>query len=188
MAKRHFIKFKHLQGSKKNIPGVMNKEDLQPRMIQVVEMIGNKERPVLKLDESFIPKIALLDEEADTVRLTEVEEQLPERVRERILADRAEEVHVRIRANAMLKESLKSFESRGAIKVLDWDYVVDEDSPEAVGAITSGMSEIQLADFADRGLEIPSHFKKVSVAPVATEKSGVIVKQGLSKKVKSEDD
>lgn len=187
MAKKHFITFKHLQGSKKNIPGVANKEDLQPRLIQEIQMIGGKERPILKLDESFVPKIALLDEEVD-IRLTEKEEKLPKRVQEKILERRTEEADLRIRANEMLKEYLRSYEDRGAIKVLEWDYIVDEESPEVKGSNISQLSEIALADFADRGLEVPAHLKKASVAPVATEKSGVIVKQGLSKKVKSEDD
>lgn len=188
MAKRKYIKFRHLTGSLKNIPGVANKEDLQPRMEQVVERIGNKERPLLKLVKDFVPKIALLDEETDMVRLTPAEEKLPEAVRERILADRASEAHLRIRANEMLKQSVKYYEDMGSIEVLDWNYEIDENSPEAKGSNINQLSEIALADFADRGLEVPAHLKKASMPVAATEKSGVVVKQGLSKKVKSEDD
>lgn len=188
MAKRHFIKFRHITGSLKNIPGVANKEDLQPKMEQVVERIGNKERPVLKLVKDFVPKIALLDEETDTVRLTESEEKLPQAVKDRILSRRAEEADLRIRANEMLKQSVKYYEDMGAIEVLDWDYVVDENSPEVKGSNINQLSEIALADFADRGLEVPAHLKKASMPVAATEKSGVVVKQGLSKKAKSEDD
>lgn len=185
MAKVHAIKFKHIHGSLKMIPGVLNKEDLKPRMIQEVIKHGGKERPVFKLDETFEPKIILQDEEID-VKLTEKEKKLPEKVQELILARRAEEVDFRIRANEMLKAAVKSFEDRGAIKVLDWDYIIDSESPEAKGSVIRELSPIAMADMEDRGIPIPEHMKKTSMAAVSTDKSDVQVKQGLSKKIKSE--
>lgn len=188
MAKKTFIRFRHVTGSLKNIPGVANKEDLQPRMEQIVTRIGDKERPVLRLVEDYVPKIMLLDEETDTVRLTETEKKLPAAVQERILARRAEEADLRIRANEMLKQSVKYYEDMGAIKVIDWKYEVDEDSPEAKGTNINQLSEIALADFADRGLEVPAHLKKVSMPTATTDKSSVVVKQGLTKKPRANDD
>ncbi len=186
MAKRTFVKFRHKTGTLKNIPGVANKEDLCPRLIQVVERVAGKERPVLKLDETFVPKIGLLDEEVE-IRLTEKEQKLPKGVRERIMGRRAEEADLRIRANEMLKSSIKFYEDQGEIEVLDWEYVIDDSSPEAKGANITELSDIALADFADRGLVIPDFLKKTSMPAASTDKSGTLTKQVLTKKVKSED-
>jgi hypothetical protein len=180
----HIIKqvwFKHINGALKNIPGIANKSELSPRLEQVVDVVGGIERPIMRLDTTYIAKITLLDENVE-VRLTPKEEKLPKGVQERILARRAEEADLRIRANEAIKQSIKSYEDRGGIKVLDWDKSVDADSPENKGSVIHELSEIALADFADRGIEVPEHLKRSSVTGAVSEKSGIAIKQSLSKK------
>lgn len=187
MAQRHFVLFKHLTGSLKMIPGIHNREDLCPRLIQDVARVNGKERPYFKLDESFTPKILLQDEEIE-IKLTEKEQKLPQSVQNKILERRTEEADFRIRANDALRDSLRFFEAQGEIKVLDWDYVADDESPEIKGSVINELSPIALADFEDRGIPVPEHLKRATaMAPASvTEKSGVQIKQALSKKVKTE--
>lgn len=188
MAKRHYVVFKHLTGSLKMIPGVHNREDLCPRLIQDVARVNGKERPYFKLDESFTPKILLQDEELD-VKLTEKEKKHPQSVQNKILERRTEEADFRIRANDALRDSLRYFEAQGEIKVLDWDYVADDESAEVKGSVINELSPIALADFEDRGIPVPEHLKRAAATMPATvtEKSGVQVKQALSKKIKTEE-
>ncbi len=150
------IWFKHITGSYKFIPGVRNSEDLAPKMVQKTVSLGGKETYVSVRDDDHIVKITLHDENP-SMELSESEKRLNERVQDRILDRRSQETDFAIQANNVIRRALRSFEESGAVKVLDYNKEVDAKSDEAKGAIITSLSEIALADYADRGIEVPAH-------------------------------
>lgn len=180
--KRKAIAFKHLNGALKNIPGVTNKQDLCPQLIQEVEMTSaGLPRPVFRWNKDFIAKVILFDEETDA-RLTDTEKKYSESVQDALRVRRAEQATLAIEANNAIREAIRSFEVRGGIQVVDWDLEIDMDSPEARGSTFNQLSEIALSDFADRGIQVPDHLKKQLTTGAAAEPSGIVIKQSLPKK------
>jgi hypothetical protein len=174
--KVHQIWFKHKTGSIKRIPGVVNYEQLAPKLTQVVTSVNGVRKPMLQADMNHIVKLTLLDEEAD-VKLTEKEQKLPKAVQERILARRAEEVDKIIRANEMIRAGVRHYEVRGDVEVIDYDKEVDVASLDSREAIVAELSPIAIADFESRGIEIPERMKRVGKA--VAENSGTMVREAV---------
>lgn len=163
---RKQIWFKHLDGSQKFIPGVRSSDDLAPRMKNDVLRHNGRETPVYRRDNDHVVKITLHDENPDT-ELSESEKKLPERVQERILDRRSQETDFAIQANNSIRRTLRAYEESGAVKVLEWNKEVDPKSEEAKGSIITQLSEIALADFADRGIDVPAHLMPRTVGKEA---------------------
>lgn len=182
---RKAITFKHLNGALKFIPGVANKEDLAPRLIQVTEMtIAGQERTVLKKDESFVAKVYLFDEDTEA-QLTEGEKKYSQAVKDSLIARRAEATTLAIQANNEIRDRIRELEKSHDIKVLDWNYEVAEGSGEEKGLAFDQLSDIALADFEDRGITVPEGLRKRTISGASAEKAGVVIKGALKPKVEA---
>lgn len=185
MAIRKAITFKHITGTQKFLPGVVNKEDLAPRLTQETEMtLAGQYRTVLKLDQNFVARVWLFDEDTEA-KLTKTEEKYSQAVKDAIQAKRADQATLALQANEALRDAVRLLEAQGEIKVLDWNYEVDDSAPEVRGHNISELSEIAMADFADRGIEIPDHLKKTATRAAVADKAGIVVKSGLPKEKKT---
>jgi hypothetical protein len=177
------IWFKHTNGALKRIPGIVNNLDLGPKMVQETETVhdwkGTRKRTVLRWDKDHIVKLTLLNEELEA-KLTAKDKTYSEDVQNKIQARRAEQADAVIQANEALRDVIRNYERSGGIQVVEWDKVVDVDSLDAREAVISELSPIAIADFENRGIEIPAHLKRQ--APTAkADTGGVVIKDSIKK-------
>jgi hypothetical protein len=107
-----------------------------------------------------VVKVTLASEEY--AGLAKAEEALPARVKEKIEDKRVEEWSTRVEANKSVRRALDFYESQGEIEVIGEFDKTDEEALKD-GSLIVNLSEIAMADYLSRGIEIPEHLKGPSL-------------------------
>lgn len=172
MGQYRVIRFRHLDGSIKSIPGVTRLSDLSPKvdLVSKYEPELGKYRTVLQRDDTHVVTVPLLDESPEFTRTARFDE-LPEIIKGRIQETHADEYLNRIRINNKLRDRLNHYASRGKIEIV-FDGDVDAAEVAVFKPVQISFSAIAIADHEDRNVPIPDYVNRLDderpIAPVSS--------------------
>jgi len=156
------LSFKHKTGSTKPIPGLDHSE-CSPKLVRVMKMIPEIGQyvPVLEAVPDHVVKVTLVSE--DFVELTPAEKKLPERVRNAIEDERAQEYRERVKANQKVRDMLRFYENQGEVEVLP-ETEKSEDEVLKDGSLIVSLSAIAIADHIARGIPVPENLMEKDIS------------------------